>query len=383
MIGPPAVHNGGSAPGRPQVGAEAGRTAGPRGSLSDMTAPLFVTRDQTLLDELLRLAAAAEITPDIAGDGSAALRGWAAAPLVLVGADLAEEVALTAPPRREGVHVLAWGVVADDLFRTAVTLGAESVTALPRSGDWLTERLTDVGDSDRPHGLLVGVLGGSGGAGATTFACALGQVAARSGPTVVIDADPLGPGADRVLGLERHDGIRWDALCQTTGRLSARSLRDALPRREGLGVLTWYAGVTAGLQAFAVREALSAAQRGHDTVVVDLPRTDDPVVEEMVSRCDQVLVLVVPTVAGVASAARLCARFADTSRFRLVVRGSGVEPEQVARATGVPVVARMSDQRGLAEAIDLGLGPVRSRRGPLGRAAADVLLRLTMTRAAA
>ena len=40
-----------------------------------------------------------------------------------------------------------------------------------------------------------------------------------------------GPGVDRVLGLEDHDGFRWDALCQTTGRLSARALREALPRR--------------------------------------------------------------------------------------------------------------------------------------------------------
>ena len=33
----------------------------------------------------------------------------------------------------------------------------------------------------------------------------------------------------------------------------------------------------------------------------------------------------------------------------------------------------MSDQRGLAESIDLGLGPVRSRRGPLGAGRAEVL----------
>jgi len=46
-------------------------------------------------------------------------------------------------------------------------------------------------------------------------------------------------------------------------------------------------------------------------------------------------------------------------------------------------VARMPDQRGLAEAIDLGLGPVRSRRGPLARAADEVLTRLTVMRAAA
>ena len=59
---------------------------------------------------------------------------------------------------------------------------------------------------------------------------------------VLVDLDPLGPGLDRVLGLERCDGVRWDALLQTTGRLSARSLHDALPRRNGLGVLTWPPG---------------------------------------------------------------------------------------------------------------------------------------------
>jgi secretion/DNA translocation related CpaE-like protein len=348
-----------------------------------MTAPLIITRDETLLDELLRLAAAAGVTPEVAHDGAAALRAWAAAPLVLLGADLAAEVAQTSPARREGVHLVAWGAAGDDLYRRAVAVGAESVAALPHAGDWLGERLTDLGDSGRPRGLLVGVVGGSGGAGATTFACALAQMAARTGPAVVVDADPLGPGADRVLGLETRDGVRWDALCRTTGRLSARALREALPRRDGLGVLTWYAGGTPGLESFAVREALSAAQRGHDTVVVDLPRGGDPLVEEVVSRCERVLVLVVPSVAGVAAAGRLCARFADPARLRLVVRGSGIDPEEVARATGVGVLASMADQRGLAEAIDLGLGPVRSRRGPLGRTATEVLARLTMTRAAA
>ncbi len=348
-----------------------------------MTAPLFITRDDTLLDELLRLAAAAGITPEVAHDGAAALRAWSAAPLVLLGADLADEVARTAPARRERVHVVAWGSVPDDLFRIALAVGAENVAELPRSEGWVTETLTDLGDTDRSRGLVIGVVGGSGGAGATTFACALAQMAARTGPAVVIDTDPLGPGIDRVLGLETQDGVRWDALCQTTGRLSSRSLREALPRRGGLGVLTWYAGTAGSLQAFAVREALSAAQRGHDTVVLDLPRTADPVVDEVVARCDRLLVVVVPTVAGVASAGRLCARLADPSRLRLVVRGHGIEPEAIARATGVPVVARMGDQRGLGEAIDLGLGPVRSRRGPLGRAATDVLTRLTVMGAAA
>ena len=342
-----------------------------------MTSPLIVTRDQTLLDELLRLSAAAGTIPEVAPDGGAALRGWAAAPLVLVGADLAEEVARVAPPRRPGVHVVAWGEVPDRLFRLAVAMGAENVSELPAAGDWVVETLTDLADDRPATGLVVGVLGGSGGAGATTFACALGQLAARTGPAVVIDTDPLGPGLDRVLGVEAEPGVRWGELCQTTGRLSARSLREALPRSGRLGVLTWADGAPGRLQAFAVREAISAARRGHDTVVLDLPRSRDDLLDEVLARCDRVLLVVVPSVAGVASAARVCHGFADRARLRLVVRGSGVDERDIARVTGVPVIGSMPDQRGLAEAIDLGLGPVRSRRGPLGRTGLAVLGRLT------
>jgi secretion/DNA translocation related CpaE-like protein len=346
-------------------------------------APLFVSHDPALLDELQRLAAAAGVTPAVAGDEAAALGAWTTAPLVLVGVDLAASLARLAPPRRSGVHVVGRGEVADEVFRTALALGAENVADLPTSAGWVGDLLADVGDASSLGSLTVGVIGGSGGAGATTFACALGQMAARSGRAVVIDADPLGPGADRVLGLEAHDGIRWDALCQTTGRFSGRSLRESLPQRDRLGVLTWRPGPQGSLQAFAVRNAVAAAQRGHDTVVLDLPRTVDPLVHELVARCHRVFVLVLPTVAGLASAVRLCARFPDPSGLRLVVRGEEVRRPALARLTSVRVAAQMADQRNLQETVDLGLGPVRSPRGPLGRTCLAVLGELSELRRAA
>jgi secretion/DNA translocation related CpaE-like protein len=342
-----------------------------------MTAPLLVTADEALLDELLRLSAAAGTTPDVAHDVPAALRSWAKAPLVLVGADLAEPLASAAPARRDGVFVVLLGPSPDAVFATALAVGAESVAELPRSEGWLVERLTDVVDTGPARGLTVGVVGGSGGSGATTFACALGQTAGRTGPSVVVDLDPLGPGVDRVLGLDVVDGIRWEGLGHTTGRLSARALRDSMPRRDGVAALSWYAGPQPRrLQAFAVREALSAARRGHDTVVVDLPRGWDSLAEEVVTRCDHVLVTVVPTVPGLAAAVRVCGRFTDPGGLGLVVRGPGLDDQTLTRLTGAPVAVRMADQRGLSEATDLGLGPVRSRRGPLGRSAASVVASL-------
>ena len=335
-----------------------------------LSRPLLATADPALAEELARLSAAAGAAVTVASSATEVLRAWSTAPVVLVGADLASALVELAPPRRPGVQVVGWSPAPPGSFRDALLVGAERVVELPVGADLVAELLTDLEEVGRGEGVLVGVVGGSGGAGATTLACALGQVAAGRGPTLVVDLDPLGPGCDRVLALEDAPGVRWDSLGTASGRLSGRSLRDAVPRREDLGVLGWAAPTP--LEARAVREALSAARRGHDTVVVDLPRSGD-LVAETAARCGLVAVVVVPTVTGVAAAARWVTSVGDRARVGLVVRGHGADPHHVAALVGAPVLATMADQRGLAEAIDLGLGPVRSRRGPLAAAARELL----------
>jgi secretion/DNA translocation related CpaE-like protein len=344
-----------------------------------MRPPLVVSRDASLVEEVTRLAAAAGVTPEVSPPGTSALQGWVRAPLVLVGVDAGADLASLAPQRRSDVHVVTTpgGLGGTDpTYRTALALGAERVLTLPDDAAWLTERLIDAGDDGLAPGRLVGVLGGSGGAGATTFACALAQVASRSGTALVVDADPLGPGADRVLGLDATAGVRWSDLESTTGRLGARALREALPARDGLAALSWPAGHSSPPPLGVLRECLSAARRGHDLVVVDLPRGTDPLVADVASRCDLVVLVAAPTVCGAASTTSTAARFEQHGRWGLVVRGRGLDPDEIAGVTGLPLLAEMADQRGVVESVDLGLGPVRGRRGPLARAASQVLARV-------
>ncbi len=336
-----------------------------------MEMPLIVTRDEPLTEELLRLAGAAEVVPEVAVDAGQALRSWRGASLVLVGVDLAAAVAALTPPRRAGVHVVGRGGVPDAAFRHAVALGASQVVELPASGDWLLDLLSDASTGRRAAATTVAVLGGSGGAGATTLACALGLVAGARAPACLLDVDPLGPGVDRVLGFDRLDGARWDALEQTTGRLGSQSLRDALPRRGGLGVLTWAAGARSSPQAFAVREALSAATRGHEVVVADLARSGS-LSREVAERADAVLVVARPSLSGLAAAARVVSGLQAAPRIGIVVRGRA-EQRAVAQVLGAPVVASMTDQRGLDEAVDLGRGPGWSPRSVLARTARQAL----------
>jgi secretion/DNA translocation related CpaE-like protein len=338
----------------------------------DASAPLLISSDPMLVADVHRLSAAAGVVPEVVGDPAQALRWWSGAPVVLVGADRAAALAASSPPRRSRVFVLGRSPLGDALFRDALGVGAETVAGLPESETWLVELLTDVGDGGASPGVTIGVLGGAGGAGATVFAATLAQVASTVGSTLLVDADPIGAGIDRVLGLETRDGIRWDSMLQTTGRLSSRSLREALPRSGGLSVLTWPTDRPASLQAFAMREVLSAGRRGFEVVVVDLPRHRDPVVEETITRCDHVVLVSTLTVPAVTSAARVAGRLPEfTPERHLVTRGSraGVTPESVSRLLRMPLLAAMPDQRGLDEAINLGAGPARSRRGALARAA--------------
>ena len=341
---------------------------------------LLVTTDEVLLDDLLRLAAASGVTLDVAHDATAALRGWATASVVLVGTDLLGRVAEQRPPRHAQVHVVGHGPLPDGVFRSALAVGATEVAELPAADAWLVELLTDAVDAAdgrvAGRGRTVGVLGGSGGVGATTWACALALTGSLGRRTTLVDLDPLGPGVDRVVGLDEAEGVRWDALVSSHGRLGSRSLRAALPEQRGLAVLTWRTGAPASLDAVAVREVLSAAQRGNDLVVLDLPRALDDVTSEVLTRCDEVQLVVAPTVAGVAAAGKVARAVQPlTERLGLAVRaaGHGVPPAQVAEALGVALRCEVPHHRRVAEHVDLGLGPVHARRSALARAATGVL----------
>jgi hypothetical protein len=126
--------------------------------------PLIATADTALADELARLSAAAGATVLVVSSAHDVLRVWSTAPVVLVGADLVPLVVELAPSRRPGVQVVAWSPAPAGTFRDALLLGAERVVELPVGAELVAELLTDLDEAGRPEGVVVAVLGGSGGA---------------------------------------------------------------------------------------------------------------------------------------------------------------------------------------------------------------------------
>ncbi|GAA0919436.1 hypothetical protein GCM10009557_90490 [Virgisporangium ochraceum] len=125
--------------------------------------PLLLTDDPHLLDEVLGLAGRAGADVEVAPDPAAARSRYGPAPLVLVGADLAEACVRARLPRRPGVIIV--GVRSDDSdppWQLAKRLGAEHIALLPSGAPWLSDRLSGlVGGgsagatkSDRSHVVL-------------------------------------------------------------------------------------------------------------------------------------------------------------------------------------------------------------------------------------
>lgn len=341
---------------------------------------LLVTADEDLREEVGRLAAAAALRLEVVASADAALHGWAAAGVVLVGADLLERVADRRPPARAEVHVLTNG--ADDrVYRHALALGAEGVVELPRAAEWLGDLLADLAEGRVRHARTVAVVAGSGGAGASVLAAGLAQVASRDRPTTLVDLDPGGGGADRLLGLDDLAGLRWGHLADVSGRLSSRALRDALPGDERLRVLTWdHVAGDDPPGAPVVREVVAAAQRGSDLVVLDVPRDlHRPGAADAVRLADLVVVCVRPAVLPVVAAGRVVAGLRGLGvPAGLAVRtgGGGLDPLDVADTLGLPLLTEVPTRRRTEELLDLGLGPAGAARSPVARAAREVLASL-------
>jgi secretion/DNA translocation related CpaE-like protein len=347
--------------------------------------PLLVTADDQLLDDMLRLAAAAGVDLDVCHDPGTARRCWSAAPLCVVGTDLAGGLAQLEPARRP--HVVLVGRDLDDpeIWRLAHGVGADQVAFLPDAEHWLAERLSEAAEGPPGAALSVCVVGGRGGAGASTLAAALAVTGARLGlRAMLIDGDPLGGGIDLVLGGEESAGMRWPELGDARGRLRASVLNDALPRVGELTVLSWDRGDTVSIPVPAMRTVLGTAIRANDLVVVDLPRRLDEAAAEAASRAAVTLLLVPAEVRATAAAARVAASLAlSTSDVRVVVRGPGpsrLPPEVVADSLGLPLAGQIRDEPGVAAALERGQPPARHGRGSLAQFCGSFLAQLSPDR---
>jgi secretion/DNA translocation related CpaE-like protein len=330
--------------------------------------PLIITSDTDLLDDLLRLTAEAGLIADAAADPAAARPYFASAPIVFIGLDKAQACVRAAFPERHNVVLIDRREDERPDFDQADALGADHIITLPAGEPWLLERLVSFDDEDAAS--MIAVIGGRGGAGASVLAGGLAITAARFGlRTLLVDADPLGGGADLVLGWESLSGLRWPDLSGASGRVPASAFVESLPGRTDLVVLSWDRGEPTTVPTEAMLSAIDASKRGRDLVVVDVPRyLDEPSLIAL--RAARRAYMVVPAeLRACAAAVRVAATvLPHAPSLSAVVRlpsPGGLSVREVVDAVQLPHAGTIRTEPNLAKELERGVAPASSGRGSL------------------
>lgn len=252
----------------------------------------------------------------------------------------ASALPLTAPlpPRTPVLIVTAQEEVASSTWSAALALGALAVLRLPAESEQLLSLLADL-TRPRSRALMLGVVAGCGGAGASSFAARLAGAARRHGTVTLVDADPRGGGLDLLVEAPDGEGATW-AEIETLGPEDGAALRENLPVIDEVRLLG--AGDGPGAQDVMLPRALSALAALDGTVVVDLAPGLVPSAHEhldallLVSRADDHAVR--------AAARRLRDWALPVGLAHLVVRRRGpLDARDVAEDLALPLAASFRD----------------------------------------
>ncbi|MCB9411390.1 MAG: septum formation initiator [Actinobacteria bacterium] len=359
-------------------------------------AALAVTADPQVTDDILRLGAAVGVAVSVVPDALAAVPLWQGADLALVDEQAATGVRVLGLPRRPRTVLLAPGPVPNRVWQDAVAVGVTAVVNLPEGETWLAEALAEATGRLNSLAPVVAVVGSRGGAGASTLAVAMAWVAAEEGlASYLLDLDPLGCGAQVLLGVDQLSGVGWNSLGETEGRVPPRLLRGGLPNLSGVRLLGWTdepADAGVALPSGVAGAVVDAAARDGDVVVVDLPRWScvGPdrafgFATEVMTRSSLVVLVSPADVRSAIAGKRLLAR-AELAGLPagLVVRGpcpGGLTADDVAAALDLPLLTFVPFERSLDRLVEDGFPPGSKRGSGLHAAARSILLRLADARA--
>lgn len=331
---------------------------------------VLVSRNPVIVEAVLAASTAAGCQVSVVRGPEAVRARWRSSGVVLIGADSAAQVVGQGLPPRPGVHIV--GAAADELVAWSVPLQA-SVVLLPDQVSLLTSVLAGRPAGADPRAVIVRVVGGSGGIGGSTLACALAQVgAARGLASGVVELDPCGGGLDLMFGAETEQGWRWADLASATGSIG--DLRPHLPKVGGVAIVATRGSASGlDLDGEAAQSVVTSLARTHDLVVLDTGRGDSSVAE-LWPTC-QTLLLVGADVRSVV-AARARANRTGVQDASVVVRtgrGRRLPPEAVAEALGLPLAGAIGEDDRLPRALENGEPPARRTGRGYGRDVASLL----------
>jgi len=244
------------------------------------------------------------------------------------------------------------------------------------AGGWRSEpKLREAATMKRS--AVIGVLGTSGGVGASALAAALAVRAGRAGMDVVaVDLSPFGGGLDVTLGAEQEAGVRWADLVALAGAADGSAIVARLPALDGVPVLSFGRDAAVVPEVDVALQVVTALAASGRVVILDMT-VEGPYGAAVLALATQLVV-----VAG--SEPRQLAALAVAGRWlqsrcdhvAVCLRG-GRRVHEIAplveSAMGLPVIGLLTEDRHLRADLVHGVAPGSSGRGVLAAVADQCL----------
>jgi len=251
------------------------------------------------------------------------------------------------------------------------------------------------------NGRLIVVAGSRGGAGTSCLAAALANaVQSKTQRAVLVDLCEGSAGLEVLLGIEGEPGARWPEIEAARGEINGNELMLALPQWQGVPVLSVSRRHPGALPDEVVLDVCAGLLRSGAIVVLDIPGAAawTPATRALIIDADQVLITTPDSTVGLAGAVALALAIdqlkpgrgdpdkpEEVQQFRrrrlpkadqaIALRsrpGSRVAESDVTELVGLPVMVRFRDDRNLATALELGMGPAKKAAKRLTKASQTI-----------
>jgi len=222
-----------------------------------------------------------------------------------------------------------------------------SMTVDDGSGPVIQSGSTEIGEWQR-RASVIAVFNPKGGVGKTTVATNLASAlqVIQGQQVLLLDADTVTGHVTTSLGLEQVRTVADSWRDQLDGGPVETFAEIASPHPSGLAVVALTSSPlnTDILDPLRVAEAIEAARRGFDYIVVDLHPSYSTLNQQVFERADRILVPVTPDVPALRAAVQLRDVALETGiadRLALIVNraNSGVSVADMERTVGMPALA--------------------------------------------